>query len=162
MRQLFPLTSSFGVDNADSPAKELAGSILDTLPLIMRLVRPSKGPYRTMAGLSVPQFRVLALLYHHPDVSLSEIADHVGMGLPSASKLIDGLVERKLVLRTESREDRRRKEIRIMPQGRTVFEEFRKKAREVLGKKLESLSDEDSTTIRKAMEILKINLGGQR
>jgi MarR family transcriptional regulator for hemolysin len=155
------MTTSYGGELTDNLPGMLAGAVLDTLPLIMRLVRPSKGHYRTTAGLSVPQFRGLALIYHHPDVSLSEIAEHVGMGLPSASKMIEGLVERKLVVRSESQEDRRRKEIRITAEGRRVFEEFRKKARQVLAKKLETLTNEEAESVKKAMEILRTQLSKQ-
>ena len=114
--QLFQKTTS--TDGANPQA--LAGVVLDTIPLVMGMVRSSMRANRGPV-LSVPQFRSLALLYHNRDISLSAVAEHVGMSLPTASKLIDGLVLRGLLSRTESAEDRRKKEIRVTPRRPRIF-----------------------------------------
>ena len=47
------------------------------------------------ATLSVPQFRALVLIESAPAPSLSRVAGHVGLALPSATALVAGLVERR-------------------------------------------------------------------
>lgn len=150
--QLFPKATSRKGDS-----ESLAGTVLDTIPLVMGLVRNSMRTHR-VPGLSVPQFRILALTYHHDDVSPSELAEHVGMGLPSASKLIDGLVAKRLLTRTESREDRRRKQIRITATGRESFEKVRERAREALASHLDKLPESEAALIRRAMDVLRSHL----
>ena len=51
------------------------------------------------ADLSVPQFRTLLFLRRHPGASLSEVAEHIGLTLPSISKMIDRLEARDLLAR---------------------------------------------------------------
>ena len=46
--------------------------------------------------------RTLFILQHHTGVSLSVVADHLVLTLPSASKLVDGLVKRGFVMREMS------------------------------------------------------------
>jgi len=41
----------------------------------------------------------MALLSYSPKASLSTVADFIGSSLPAASRMIDGLVARKLVAR---------------------------------------------------------------
>ena len=43
---------------------------------------------RSTCGLSVPQFRALALLSRNPTASLSMVAEHLGSSQPGASRLI--------------------------------------------------------------------------
>jgi DNA-binding MarR family transcriptional regulator len=150
--QLFQKTTSSSLD-----PQTLAGSVLETIPLVMNLVRTSMRANRS-PELSIPQFRTLALLYHHPDISLSEIAEHVGTTLPSASKLVDALVLRMLLTRTESRTDRRKKNIRITAAGRECFGETRERAREALAQRLSSLPPAQAAVVRRAMEMLRTHL----
>ena len=45
------------------------------------------------------QFRTLAFVDANQGASLSEVAGHIGLGLPSMSKLVDALVNRELLTR---------------------------------------------------------------
>src|SRR3954470_22241366 len=83
-----------------------ARAMLDGLPLVMWFIRREMRHHRT-GGLSVPQFRALCLLDRYPTISLSNVAEHLGSSQPSASRLITGLVSRRLVKREESSDDRR-------------------------------------------------------
>ncbi len=97
-----------------------AHEMLETVPLLMRVIRAEMRGHRG-ASLSVPQFRVLAFLNRHESPSLTDLAEHLGLGLPSASTLVDGLVERRLVLRRVHPADRRRLILALSAEGRSVF-----------------------------------------
>ena len=79
---------------------ECARQLLDTAPQIMRFIRAEMRSHRGH-DLSVPQFRTLTFVNRNPEVSLSHLADHLGLTLPSTSKLVDGLVNQKVVTRRE-------------------------------------------------------------
>ncbi|MBI3300604.1 MAG: MarR family transcriptional regulator [Deltaproteobacteria bacterium] len=86
---------------------QCAGEIMEMVPVVMRFLRAEARSHGT-PFLSVPQFRVLVFLYRHPGASLSSVAEHLGVTCPTASVLIDRLVRRGLVDRTDYPQERRR------------------------------------------------------
>jgi DNA-binding MarR family transcriptional regulator len=106
-------------------AAECAESIVDVVPLVMRAIQAEMRSARTR-GLSVPQFRALAYIDYHPGASLSDVAEHVGLTLPSTSKMIDGLVARELVARDVCAVDRRRIALALTERGRSVLDSARR------------------------------------
>jgi len=126
---------------------------MDTTPQIIQSIRVEmrrgRGP-----DMSIPQFRTLRFIQRNPDSSLSDLAEHLGLTLPSASKLVDGLVKQKLLTRKESAEDRRRLTLMLTQTGTSIVDSARASARIHLADKLKHLSDDDLETISQAMLIL--------
>ena len=135
--------------------QQTAAHILDVIPLIMHSLRNHMRTHHE-SGLSIPQFRALMFLYHHPEVSLSEVAEFLGLTLPSMSKLIDGLVNRELLTRQEHPEDRRRLCLALTPQGREILERAEHAAQACLAVFLEKQTPEERTRIVEAMELLRL------
>src|SRR3954468_718407 len=71
-------------------------------------------------GLSFSQVKMLFLLEDGGERSVKEIAAHLVLSLPAASRAVDGLVERGFVTRRESAEDRRSRIIALSSSGREV------------------------------------------
>ena len=134
--------------------EECAREVLETIPLLMCTIR-SEVRQQRKPDLTVPQFRTLAFLYHQPGAMLSQVAEHVGLTLPSMSKTIDGLVFRGLVARQNSPEDRRRAVLTLAPPGKTIFLAAREAARARLAVRLEKLSHSDQGVVAKAMRALR-------
>lgn len=106
------------------------------------------------AGLSIPQFRTLGLLSFSPQASLSCVADYIGSSLPAASRMIDGLVLKKLVGRKECCHDRRQISLVLTPLGRSAFIESRQAAQRQLGEQLTGLSENKKKCVIEAMGYL--------
>ncbi|WP_169542256.1 MarR family winged helix-turn-helix transcriptional regulator [Solirubrobacter soli] len=73
-------------------------------------------------GSSFSQVKMLFLLEDGGEHSVKEIAAHLGLSLPAASRAVDGLVERGFVTRRESEEDRRSRIIALSDYGREVVD----------------------------------------
>jgi len=73
-------------------------------------------------GLSFSQVKMLFLLEDGGEHSVKEIAAHLVLSLPAASRAVDGLVERDFVTRRESVEDRRSRLIALTGYGREVVD----------------------------------------
>jgi DNA-binding MarR family transcriptional regulator len=69
------------------------------------------------SGVSVAEWVVLREMYGRDDTSPSSIADFTGVTRGAVSKLVDRLVERKLVLRIDRTDDRRYQDIRLTASG---------------------------------------------
>ena len=131
-----------------------ARQVLETVPLVMRTVRAEMRRHRA-ADLSVPQFRTLNFLNRQAGASLSEVAEQIGLTLPSVSVLVEGLVERQLVSRTPCATDRRRITLTLTALGQSVLEAAHAATQAALAEKLAALSVEDRVIVAQAMQVLR-------
>ena len=133
--------------------EEAALDVLETVPLVMRVMRSEMRRHR-QAGLSVPQFRALAFARSQPGASLNNLAEHLGLTPASTSKMVDGLVERGLLERKTSIEDRRRITLTLTPSGYTVWKESFQLTQAYLAKRLSRLSETEREKLRNSMRML--------
>lgn len=77
------------------------------------------------AGLSMTQAVALSLLAdaEHP-LSVGELAILMRMSMPSASRAVDALARTGLATRIEAEGDRRKRQVTITDQGRSVLDEL--------------------------------------
>ena len=134
-------------------SKECAREVLDVAPLVMRTVRAEMRRHRA-ADLSVPQFRTLAFLSRQPGASLSAVAEHIGLTLPSMSTLVEGLVERKQVVRRIALDDRRRITLTLTAHGQAALAATHTATEAHLAEKLARLSADERELVVQAMRIL--------
>ena len=130
-----------------------AKSIMDTIPVVMHAIKNEFRTHRPL-DLSVPQFRVLAFLHRNPGASLSDAADHIGLTLPTMSKMVDFLVKRRFVLRKPSRRDRRCLTLALSEAGRAAFAEARDHAESGVARLLKPLAPEAKQMVVDSMQAL--------
>jgi DNA-binding MarR family transcriptional regulator len=139
---------------AKATSEETAEELLDTVPRVMRAIRHQMRRHRGV-GLSVPEFRTMAFVNRHEGISLSQVADHIGLTLPSMSKLVDGLVGRKLVEREFNRQDRRRVTLALTPRGLAILQAARAPTQAYLADVLAALPPGEQATVVRAMQVLR-------
>ena len=130
-----------------------AALLMDVVPLIMRFIRVEMRSQRTRA-LSISQFRTLVFLYRNKGASLSEVANSIGLGLPSASKTIDALAERKLVIRTVLTGDRRYISLRLSERGHAMLAKARRSTEACLAERIATLSPAQQAMVCETMQAL--------
>ena len=113
---------------------------------------------RRPAGLSIGQFRLLHMLHKDPERSLSDFADDLGVSVPAASKMVDGLVDKGLVERASDSADRRRLSLALSPQGVATMKEAKKGLESRMAAALSSLTAAESAALAKALETLRVAL----
>jgi DNA-binding MarR family transcriptional regulator len=133
---------------------DCVAQVLATVPMIMRAIRHEMRRHRP-SGLSVPQFRAMGIIYRHGGISLSRIADHMGLTLPTVSKMMDTLVRRELVMRETSPDDRRCLTLKLTEQGKSEFDAADKHAQEQLAETLKSLSPQERDEVTRAMQAIR-------
>ena len=69
---------------------------------------------------SFSQVKMMFLLEDGGEHSVKEIATHLGLSLPAASRAVDGLIQRGWVTRRESAEDRRSRLIALTDDDRVL------------------------------------------
>lgn len=130
-----------------------AREVLEVVPSVMRFIRAEMRSRR--ADLSVPQFRSLLYIGRHDGCPLHELAGHLGLTAPSASKLIDILERRSLVKRRPSTEDRRRLTLALTPAGEKARSQALDGALEQLAARMGALAPEELQLVISSMSVLK-------
>ncbi|HEX6037961.1 MAG TPA: MarR family transcriptional regulator [Longimicrobium sp.] len=105
-------------------------------------------------GLTLTQLKSLAYLKSSAGASLSDVADYVGLGAPTLSKVIDDLVQQEMVRRETSAEDRRRVTLHLTRRGGTALQSVRGPALEALAQRLATLSEDERAAVVRAMSLL--------
>lgn len=81
-------------------------------------------------GVSATQFRALAVIEKHGELTISALAGELGTLLSSASRLCDRLEAGGLVTRSAGRDDRRAVSVSLSRDGETVFDQLRRRRRD--------------------------------
>ncbi|MCX6375313.1 MAG: MarR family transcriptional regulator [Armatimonadetes bacterium] len=143
-----------GQSNSPSDCDECVLQVLTTVPVIMRAIRAEMRSRRP-AGLSVPQFRALAFLYRREGVSLSQVAERMGLTLPTVSKMIDTLVKRGFVVRDISATDRRCVVLKLTSEGKSAYDSANRYAQARLAEDLKALSPSEREDVARSMRVLR-------
>lgn len=142
------------VHRSSPTARDCAREILDVMPIVSQAIR-----YEMRAGsateLSVPQFRTLNFVRRQPGASLSAAAEHIGLTLSSMSILVNGLVERGLVERVVSSQDRRRVELRLTSEGTRILGGILESTEAGLSQMVGNLSAVQRRLVFDALEVLR-------
>lgn len=101
----------------DSCAREL----LEVMPMVMQDLRRSLRSHST-PDLRFPELRSLVFLRHNPGSNLTDLAEYIGVSLPSMSKLVDSMTYRGLIDRQPDAEDRRRVRLGLTEDGRATLD----------------------------------------
>jgi len=138
--------------NSSPPA--CADALLEVVPMIMRAMRAEVRRHGA-PEMSVPQFRALAFVGRNEGAALSDLAAFLGLTLPSASKLVDGLVGARFVVRVPHAGDRRRVSLTLSAAGRRKYEAIVGRARDLFARRVESLPSTERQRLAKSLAILR-------
>lgn len=103
-----------------APDTAEARALLEALRAVARELRLSDRRARSSLDLPPAQLHALRELAARPAISLAELAERTHTDPSSASVVVQRLVERGLVARGESEQDRRRTELKATATGRAL------------------------------------------
>ncbi|MFO7749929.1 MAG: MarR family transcriptional regulator [Desulfobacteraceae bacterium] len=84
----------------------------------------SRNREKPFQDLTMPQFHVLMLIQHRGKVSVKELARSLLVTPPSASVMVEKLVDKKLLVRTPCLEDRRKVDISLSSEAARKIDEI--------------------------------------
>ena len=135
-------------------AEQCAALAIDLAPMLMRLMRQELNAHEAL-NVTVPQFRTLRFVARHPTTSLSDLAAHLGMTLPAASKLVDQLLEQHVIARATAADDRRRAELTLTEHGYAALKLAATAAQARLAERLAALSEPELDDCIQALSMLR-------
>lgn len=124
---------------------------IDAFRRIVQALRSSSRDAERRVGLTAAQLFALQQLAAHPGVSVNELAAHTFTHQSSVSVVVSRLVERKLVAKVASRDDRRRVRLAITDAGRAVLRRSPEPIQEKLIAGIAALPPADRRTFADAL-----------
>lgn len=104
---------------------------------------------------SLTEVRVMYEIAHRRDVTAAELADDLDLDRGYLSRLLKGFEVKKLLARSASPEDGRRRHLRLTPAGRRVFEPLELRSQAQVKEMLAALDEERRGAVLKAMEVIQ-------
>jgi DNA-binding MarR family transcriptional regulator len=118
---------------------------------VLRLVRAEDAH----AGIGPAQLSALSVLVFAGEQTVGELAALEQVQPPTMSRIVDGLVQKKLAERVGSANDRRTVQITATPAGRKLLLAGRDRRVRALAKRFDDLSKKEVETLLAAAEIMK-------
>ncbi len=139
------------------PSDERADLIDHILWLDHRLIHliQSGQPYAWLTiDLTMPQLKVLLIVFASGSAMASQLARSLGVGLPTITGLVDRLREHGLVTRSEDPQDRRVTRITLTGSGQALVDRLQRAGRERFGRLLVQLDLTALHTVAQALDYL--------
>ncbi|MCK7592197.1 MarR family winged helix-turn-helix transcriptional regulator [Pseudomarimonas salicorniae] len=110
--------------------------------------------YRDRFGLSVTEWRAMAVLGRYPGASGMDITERTAMDKVAVSRAVNALLDRGLVLREFDRADRRRSILTLSEQGQAVYDEIAPLALKLEASLLASLDEAERNQLWQLLDKL--------
>lgn len=112
--------------------------------------------YDQRFGLSIPEWRVIAILGRFPGLSAVEVAQRTMMDKVAVSRAVTKLIKNGRIDREFADADRRRSILNLSAEGRKVHDEIAPLALGIEDDLLHGLSEEQITTLNEVIERLLV------
>jgi DNA-binding MarR family transcriptional regulator len=109
---------------------------------------------RSGPTIEMSQWSTLRRIGGNP-CTMSELARHKGVGLPTISKSVDMLVRRGWVERWVDKADRRQTMVRLTASGRRVLTDCRRALEQFLDQRLANLSAAERRTVDDSLQLVR-------
>jgi DNA-binding MarR family transcriptional regulator len=138
----------------------VAERVLAVVPMVMREIR-SEMRRGTPDDLTVPSFRMLLYVRQHPGCSVSAVAAHLGVTLPTASVAVDKLMALGYLGLDEpaaSPTKLRRRVLRLSPRGAQTVARAMRSTTQALAQRLHGVNAADMPALLDALATLEHHL----
>jgi DNA-binding MarR family transcriptional regulator len=133
------------------PATYIAGAIQSrSYKVLQRYLEESLKEF----GLTVNEWKVLGIIESNPFISLSSICSELEVELPYITDLVNKLVDKGLLTKTSSQEDKRSKVLLLSNKAKQVLPQTDESIRKVMRELLFGISIDELKTYLKVLETL--------
>ena len=112
------------------------------------------GPMPVPPDLNMQQVRVLGHVVKEPGIAGHELGERLGVSAPTASGLVERLVEKGLIVRSDDPDDRRVRRLHPTDAGRDVMRQMDSMFGRALGVVIKLLSLDDLELLRRGSQAM--------
>ena len=110
--------------------------------------------YEERFGLTIPEWRVIAVLMRHPGLSAREVAEKSRMDAVAVSRAVNRLLRAGRLRRAVATEDRRRSILQVSAAGTAVYRGVAPLALEFERSLLDTLTNDDRAALDRLLGVL--------
>ena len=110
--------------------------------------------YGTRFHLTIPAWRVMAILGRFPDLSAAELVEQTAMDKVAISRAVSSLLKNDYITRSEDLSDRRRQVLNLSELGRDVYERIVPLAQQYENDLMSSLTGDERQQLESIMQKL--------
>ena len=115
--------------------------------------------YQQRFGLSVTEWRVIALIGRFPGLSASEVAQRAAMDKVAISRAVRNLLDQGRIEREASADDRRTRHLTLSAIGQAIYQEIVPAALDYEQLLISALNPEEQRVFEQLMDRLQIKAG---
>lgn len=152
---MIDMSNQTATESDNDVSEACAEQVLDAVPAIMRFI--ASGVHCELEGgrwLTMGQFRLLHLIEQDVD-SVSQLADHQNVSLPSISRQVDGLVKKGLVLRQPNASDRRVIQLALSDSGAKLLDDLMARTQQRVARSLSPLTPTEKKLVFEGLALLQ-------
>lgn len=116
--------------------------------------RAISSAYGARFGLSIPEWRVIAVLGRFPGLSAAEVAERTAMDKVQISRTVAALLQSGRLERQMDKQDRRRSILRLSAEGQKIYQDVIPLARHYESQLLAALNDDETAMLDHLLEKL--------
>jgi len=140
------------------PPKSATSELVDVVNLVTQVLWADMR--RSRGAIEPSQWVTLRHIARAP-CTMSELARHKAVSLPTMSKSVEMLVRRGWVERVADDADRRRTQVQLTPAGRRVLAGARRRVEELLEARLASLTSAEREQVGASLRRVRVALGAE-
>ncbi len=125
---------------------------------VRRRIKQAVGSRVRRYRLTTQQFWILVVIDEHPGLSLGELAAHLRMDTPTASRVVFALMNRKLVQVREDATDRRRACLHLGPPAAVMARELHALATAIRAAVIRGLSAAEQRALQGSLRKIVTNM----
>lgn len=110
--------------------------------------------YSDRFGLTIPEWRVMAVLGRFPDLSAGEVAERTAMDKVQVSRAVARLLAAGRLERRNAADDRRRTQLRLSAEGHAIYAEIVPLARNFERELVDDLGAAELAALKSALDRL--------
>ncbi|HAH08628.1 MAG TPA: MarR family transcriptional regulator [Alphaproteobacteria bacterium] len=111
--------------------------------------------YSEQFGLTIPEWRVIAVLARYPGLSAKGTADRTGMDKVMVSRAVSRLEKHQRLTRRPGAHDRRESQLHLTARGRAIYARIAPLARAIEARLLATLEPEEEGALDRALDKLQ-------
>lgn len=135
-------------------ADEINNKVLEAIFKLGRNFKDSMSDSFKHSHSTMLQCEAMICIKKHKDIHMGDIAAHFSTTMPTATALVDKLIEAKYVRRENDPKDRRVVRINLTKSGEKLLDEATKQRSKKMNKLLSYLSKQDKLELLRILEVL--------
>jgi DNA-binding MarR family transcriptional regulator len=142
----------------DRELRTTAGLAAALRPAVLRLARRLRQMRDESVDLTSNQLSAMSVLLNQGDQTMGDLAALELVQPPSMTRIVNGLEERRLIVRRQHPTDKRQSVVSLTDSGRQILIANRRRRNEWLATRIAQLEPEEREVLRRCVPILeKVN-----